>query len=116
MVLSPNFAPLTAQKAIALLKSNSNNDLASLQQMADQIRKQQVGNIVTYVINRNINFTNICEQHCSFCAFRRDATEAGAFWLSLEDILAKSAEALQRGATEICMQGGLNPQAQIMSN
>jgi FO synthase subunit 2 len=68
---------------------------------------------VTYVVNRNINFTNICEQHCSFCAFRRDANTEGAYWLNFEEILSKSSEALKRGATEICMQGGLNPEAKI---
>jgi FO synthase subunit 2 len=72
-----------------------------------------VGDTVTYVINRNINFTNICEQHCNFCAFRRDAETEGAFWLDSEQILKKAAEAVEQGATEICMQGGLNPQAKL---
>ena len=72
-----------------------------------------MGETVTYVVNRNINFTNICEQHCSFCAFRRDADEAGSFWLDTEQILAKANEAVKVGATEICMQGGLNPQAKL---
>jgi FO synthase subunit 2 len=70
-----------------------------------------VGDTVTYVVNRNLNFTNICEQHCSFCAFRRDAGEAGAFWLDWGMIQEKAAAAVAQGATEICMQGGLNPQA-----
>jgi len=65
------------------------------------------------VINRNINFTNICEQHCSFCAFRRDANETGSFWLDIEQIISKAAEAVKIGATEICMQGGLNPEAKL---
>jgi FO synthase subunit 2 len=65
------------------------------------------------VINRNINFTNICEQHCSFCAFRRDSGEEGSFWLNTEQILAKTADAVAKEATEICMQGGLNPLAKI---
>jgi FO synthase subunit 2 len=72
-----------------------------------------VGDTVTYVINRNINFTNICEQHCNFCAFRRDAETEGAFWLDSEQILSKATEAVKQGATEICMQGGLNPQAKL---
>ena len=80
---------------------------------ADRLRKQQVGDTITYVVNRNINFTNICEQHCSFCAFRRDAKQEGAFWLDTEQIITKAAEAVNIGATEICMQGGLNPQAKI---
>jgi len=65
------------------------------------------------VINRNINFTNICEQHCSFCAFRRDSGDEGAYWLDRAQILEKATDAVERGATEICMQGGLNPEAQI---
>jgi FO synthase subunit 2 len=72
-----------------------------------------VGDTVTYVINRNINFTNICEQHCSFCAFRRDAGEDGAYWLNWQQIQEKTRDAVRRGATEICMQGGLNPEAKI---
>lgn len=80
---------------------------------ANTLRQKQVGEIVTYVINRNINFTNICEQHCSFCAFRRDEGEAGAFWLNKEQILTKTTEAVTKGATEICMQGGLNPEAKL---
>ena len=80
---------------------------------ADNLRQKQVGEIVTYIINRNINFTNICEQHCSFCAFRRDEGQAGAFWLNREQILTKTTEAVARGATEICMQGGLNPEAKL---
>ncbi|URR36780.1 7,8-didemethyl-8-hydroxy-5-deazariboflavin synthase subunit CofH [Thermosynechococcus sp. HN-54] len=85
--------------------------LRALQTASDRLRQQQVGDTVTYVINRNINFTNICEQHCAFCAFRRDATAADAYWLEIETILSKVAEAVGQGATEICMQGGLNPAA-----
>lgn len=85
----------------------------AIRNTADFLRQQQAGEAVTYVVNRNINFTNICEQHCSFCAFRRDANTEGAYWLNFEEILSKSSEALKRGATEICMQGGLNPEAKI---
>ncbi|NBD16520.1 MAG: 7,8-didemethyl-8-hydroxy-5-deazariboflavin synthase subunit CofH [Cyanobacteria bacterium] len=91
-------------------------DLAArqtIQETADWLRQQQVGETVTYVVNRNINFTNICEQHCSFCAFRRDEGTDGAYWLNFEEILGKCANAVERGATEICMQGGLNLSAQI---
>ena len=87
--------------------------IAKIQGTADRLRKQQVGDTVTYVINRNINFTNICEQHCSFCAFRRNAGSEGAFWLNSAQIIEKTADAVALGATEICMQGGLNPQAKI---
>ncbi|MGB3405383.1 MAG: 7,8-didemethyl-8-hydroxy-5-deazariboflavin synthase subunit CofH [Microcoleaceae cyanobacterium] len=87
--------------------------LSQIQQVSDTLRLRQAGETVTYVINRNINFTNICEQHCSFCAFRRDAEEEGAFWLTTTQILEKATVAVQRGATEICMQGGLHPGAKI---
>jgi FO synthase subunit 2 len=96
-----------------LLKQTEPATIAAIQETADQLRHRQVGDIVTYVINRNINFTNICEQHCSFCAFRRDAGEDGAYWLDWRQIQEKAADAVQRGATEICMQGGLNPEAKI---
>ena len=104
---------LSESEAIQLLTNPSSQDLQQLKKQADQSRISTNGNTVTYVINRNINFTNICEQHCSFCAFRRDAQQEGAFWLEIEDILQKSAQALEQGATEICMQGGLNPEAKV---
>ncbi|MEB3123335.1 MAG: 7,8-didemethyl-8-hydroxy-5-deazariboflavin synthase subunit CofH [Snowella sp.] len=106
-----NQAEITQEEAIFLLKQTDIEKIHLIRSAADQLRFEQVGNTVTYVINRNINFTNICEQHCSFCAFRRDEGETGAFWLVTEQILAKAQAALQEGATEICMQGGLNPQA-----
>lgn len=104
---------LSPPDAIALLGDLTPTQLVALQTTADALRQQQVGDTVTYVINRNINFTNLCEQHCGFCAFRRDEGEAGAFWLSLDQILEKATEAVQQGATEICMQGGLHPKAKI---
>jgi 5-amino-6-(D-ribitylamino)uracil---L-tyrosine 4-hydroxyphenyl transferase len=104
-------ANLTSIEALALLQENDPIARESIRKTADTLRQQQAGDTVTYVINRNINFTNICEQHCSFCAFRREETEAGAFWLDIEKILEKAADAVDRGATEICMQGGLNPKA-----
>ena len=106
-----NQAEITQEEAIFLLKQTDTEKIHLIRSAADQLRFQQVGNTVTYVINRNINFTNICEQHCSFCAFRRDEGETGAFWLATEQILAKAQAAVEEGATEICMQGGLNPQA-----
>jgi FO synthase subunit 2 len=106
-----NEGEITQKEAIFLLKQTDIEEINLIRSAADQLRFQQVGNTVTYVINRNINFTNICEQHCSFCAFRRDEGETGAFWLATEQILAKAQAAVKEGATEICMQGGLNPQA-----
>ncbi len=102
---------LTPTEGIALLEATDPAALVTLQACANELRERQVGNTVSYVVNRNLNFTNICEQHCSFCAFRRDAGDAGAFWLDRDELLAKAAEASARGATELCIQGGLNPAA-----
>ena len=104
---------LSCEEGVALLRQTDPVAIASIRETADQLRQRQVGDTVTYVINRNINFTNICEQHCSFCAFRRDAGQEGAYWLDWGQILEKGTDAVQRGATEICMQGGLNPEAKI---
>ncbi|MGH1395652.1 MAG: 7,8-didemethyl-8-hydroxy-5-deazariboflavin synthase subunit CofH [Trichormus sp.] len=104
---------LSPAEGVLLLTQTDPEAIAAISATADKLRQQQVGDTVTYVINRNINFTNICEQHCSFCAFRRDAGDKGAYWLDWREILAKSQDAVERGATEICMQGGLNPEAQI---
>ncbi|HEY9623583.1 MAG TPA: 7,8-didemethyl-8-hydroxy-5-deazariboflavin synthase subunit CofH [Crinalium sp.] len=104
---------LTESDGVVLLRQTDPEAIAAIRNTADQLRQRQAGDTVTYVINRNINFSNICEQHCSFCAFRRDEGEDGAYWLDEAIILEKSADAVQRGATEICMQGGLNPQAKI---
>jgi 5-amino-6-(D-ribitylamino)uracil---L-tyrosine 4-hydroxyphenyl transferase len=104
---------LSPQEGVALLKQTDPSVLAQIRTVADTLRQQQVGNTVTYVVNRNINFTNICEQHCSFCAFRRDAADDGAYWLDWAQIREKTTDAVQRGATEICMQGGLNPEAKL---
>jgi 5-amino-6-(D-ribitylamino)uracil---L-tyrosine 4-hydroxyphenyl transferase len=104
---------LSEPDGVLLLQQTDPQVIAAIRSVADQLRQRQAGEVVTYVINRNINFTNICEQHCSFCAFRRDADQPGAYWLDETVILEKTAEAVQQGATEICMQGGLNPQAQL---
>uniref|UniRef100_UPI0037C13089 CofH family radical SAM protein n=1 Tax=Chamaesiphon sp. OTE_20_metabat_361 TaxID=2964689 RepID=UPI0037C13089 len=104
---------ISTADALLLLIQTSPDLIEQIRLTADKLRHQQVGDTVTYVINRNINFTNICEQHCSFCAFRRDAGTEGAFWLSTEQILAKAADAVSLSATEICMQGGLHPGAKI---
>ncbi|MBP5972006.1 7,8-didemethyl-8-hydroxy-5-deazariboflavin synthase subunit CofH [Brasilonema sp. CT11] len=104
---------LFPEEAVVLLKQNDQSAVAAIRATADKLRQRQVGDTVTYIINRNINFTNICEQHCSFCAFRRDEGEEGAYWLDWARILEKATDAVQRGATEICMQGGLNLQAKV---
>ena len=104
---------LSHSEGIALLKQTEPSAIAAIHATADKLRFSQAGDTVTYIINRNINFTNICEQHCSFCAFRRDDGDAGAYWLDWGQILAKTTDAVKRGATEICMQGGLNLEAKI---
>ncbi|QLE54210.1 7,8-didemethyl-8-hydroxy-5-deazariboflavin synthase subunit CofH [Nostoc sp. TCL26-01] len=104
---------LSPAEGVLLLTQTEPEAIAAIRTTADKLRHLQAGDTVTYVINRNINFTNICEQHCSFCAFRRDDGDEGAYWLDWGQILEKSQDAVKRGATEICMQGGLNPQAQI---
>jgi FO synthase subunit 2 len=104
---------ISPAEGVVLLQQTDPDAIAAIRNTANQLRQTQAGETVTYVINRNINFTNICEQHCSFCAFRRDAGEEGSYWLDWEQILAKATDAVQRGATEICMQGGLHPQAKL---
>jgi 5-amino-6-(D-ribitylamino)uracil---L-tyrosine 4-hydroxyphenyl transferase len=104
---------LSPSEGVTLLKQSDPNIITEIRNTADKLRQQQAGNTVTFVINRNINFTNICEQHCSFCAFRRDEGDRDAYWLDWAQIREKTTDAVKRNATEICMQGGLNPEAKI---
>ncbi|MHC5597344.1 MAG: radical SAM protein, partial [Nostoc sp.] len=104
---------LSLEEGVVLLQQTDPEAIAAIRVTSDTLRHTQAGDTVTYIINRNINFTNICEQHCSFCAFRRDDGDVGAYWLDSAQILEKATDAVRRGATEICMQGVLNPQAQI---
>jgi len=99
-------ASLTAGQCLALAHSEG-ADLMALLVAADTLRRELVGNIVSYVVNRNINFTNICFVGCKFCAFSRGPREADAYFHSLEDMARKTKEAWQLGATEVCIQGGL---------
>jgi FO synthase len=75
--------------------------------VADEIRRRRVGDIITYVVNRNINFTNICIIGCKFCAFSTGPNAADAYDLSFDEIARRAVEAWERGATEVCVQGGL---------
>ena len=77
--------------------------------VADELRKRRVGNIVTYVVNRNINFTNVCIKQCGFCAFSRDFREEEGYLLPTEEIVRRAKEAHSLGATEVCIQAGLPP-------
>jgi len=78
--------------------------------LADDLRRETVGNEVTYVLNRNINFTNVCYVGCRFCAFAQRRTDADAYSLSLDQVADRAEEAWGLGATEVCMQGGIDPE------
>lgn len=84
-------------------------DLQAMCLVADEMRRRQVGDVVTYVVNRNINFTNVCIKHCTFCAFSREYREEQGYFLPMEEILRRAQEAVDMGATEVCMQAGLPP-------
>ncbi len=77
--------------------------------VADELRRKRVGQTVTYVVNRNINFTNVCIKQCGFCAFSRDFREEEGYFLPTEEIVRRAKEAHQLGATEVCIQAGLPP-------
>lgn len=77
--------------------------------VADEIRRRRVGDVVSYVVNRNINFTNVCIKQCGFCAFSRDFREEEGYFLPTEEIVRRAKEAHHLGATEVCIQAGLPP-------
>jgi len=81
--------------------------LQALAAVADRMRRETVGEAITYVVNRNINFTNVCFVGCSFCGFGRGPGAADAYSLSFEEVVRRAREAWDRGATEVCIQGGL---------
>jgi FO synthase len=92
----------------SLLLANADGDeLLGLVVAANDLRRELVGNLVTYVVNRNINFTNICFVGCKFCAFSRGPRESDTYFLTPEQVAHKAQEAWELGATEVCIQGGL---------
>ena len=97
---------LSQQECLSLAHSEG-NDLLGLLVAADILRRELVGNLITYVVNRNINFTNVCLVGCKFCAFSRGPRESDSYFLSLEQVAQKAVEAWDLGATEVCIQGGL---------
>src|SRR5213082_189092 len=97
---------LSREQSLALANAEG-DDLVGLLVAADELRRELVGNIVTYVVNRNINFTNICFVGCKFCAFSRGPREHDTYFLNPEQVAHKAVEAWQLGATEVCIQGGL---------
>ncbi|WP_344231694.1 bifunctional FO biosynthesis protein CofGH [Kribbella hippodromi] len=101
-------AGLSDQQALTLMTATG-PALDELARIADELRKQTVGDDVTYVVNRNINFTNVCYTGCRFCAFAQRRTDADAYSLSMDDVGQRAEEAWVIGATEVCMQGGIHP-------
>jgi len=99
---------ISENDAILLFKA-SGRDLNATVAVADELRRQNVGNTVTYVINRNINFTNVCIKRCGFCAFSRDHLQEEGYLLPTPEIVRRSKEAWDLGATEVCIQAGLPP-------
>ena len=106
VLTSQNGAHLSLEESYALANVEG-DDLLGLLVAANILRAELAGNIVTYVVNRNINFTNICFVGCKFCAFSRGPRESDSYFHSLEDMARKAGEAWQLGATEVCIQGGL---------
>ena len=99
---------LTDDEALALFEVEG-GDLEALCGIADDIRRDTVGDEVTYVVNRNINFTNVCYTGCRFCAFAQREIDHESYTLSLEEVADRAQEAWDYGATEVCIQGGLHP-------
>ncbi|HKG88790.1 MAG TPA: 5-amino-6-(D-ribitylamino)uracil--L-tyrosine 4-hydroxyphenyl transferase CofH [Nitrososphaeraceae archaeon] len=99
---------ISEDQAVELFDSNG-TEMNVIVLVANELRRRTVGNNVTYVINRNINFTNVCIKRCGFCAFSRDFREEEGYFLPIEEIVKRAKEASELGATEICIQAGLPP-------
>ena len=99
---------ISVQEAVALFDTNS-TEMTIVSLVADELRRQKVGDCVTYVVNRNINFSNVCIKKCGFCAFSRDFREEEGYFLPLEEVVRRAKEAWSLGATEVCIQAGLPP-------
>lgn len=106
-VLDRQDGGLLSLEQCLLLANSEGDELLGLLVAADMLRRELAGNIVTYVVNRNINFTNICFVGCKFCAFSRGPREHDTYFLTLEEVAQKAVEAWDIGATEVCIQGGL---------
>ncbi|MDQ6648918.1 MAG: bifunctional FO biosynthesis protein CofGH [Actinomycetota bacterium] len=102
-------AAMSDADALTLFDARPGAELEALCAVADDVRRDTVGDDVTYVVNRNINFTNVCYTGCRFCAFAQRRTDADAYTLSLDEVGERAVEAWDVGATEVCMQGGIHP-------
>ncbi|WP_199435148.1 bifunctional FO biosynthesis protein CofGH [Qaidamihabitans albus] len=98
--------------ATALLTADG-EALETMTRLADELRASVVGDDITYVVNRNINFSNVCYVGCRFCAFAQRERDADAFRLSVDEVAARAVEAAEAGATEVCMQGGIDPKLPV---
>ncbi len=99
---------ISAEDGVVLLNSKG-IDFHLVGLVANELRKRRVGDTVSYVVNRNINFTNVCIKQCGFCAFSRDFREEEGYFLPTEEIVRRAKEAYNLGATEVCIQAGLPP-------
>ena len=106
---SLNSEEINKEEALKLLKVTG-KEFFALQQVADQLCYEKKENVVTFIVNRNINFTNVCYQSCKFCSFSVSAKDENAFLLSTDAIKAKVEEAKNAGCSEVCIQGGINPE------
>jgi 7,8-didemethyl-8-hydroxy-5-deazariboflavin synthase CofH subunit len=100
---------ISVEEATALLEAQGSANVNAIVLAADDLRRRTLGDVVTYIINRNINFTNVCIKHCTFCAFSRGHREEEAYYLPVEEIVRRAREAWELGATEVCIQAGLPP-------
>ena len=100
---------ISVEEGTALLDAQGSANVNAIALAADDLRRRTVGDVVTYIINRNINFTNVCIKHCTFCAFSRGHREEEAYYLPVEEIVRRAREAWDMGATEVCIQAGLPP-------
>jgi FO synthase len=100
--------PITDAHALALFQADG-PALESMCRVADGLRQEAVGDEITYVVNRNINFTNVCYVGCRFCAFAQREMDPESYTLTLEEVADRTREARDQGATEVCMQGGIHP-------
>src|SRR5205085_3529902 len=103
---------LTEEEIVVLLAARG-PDFDAVCDAADALRRAACGDTVSYIVNRNINYTNVCTYKCGFCAFSKgstaDALRGKPYDLDMEEVLRRAAEAWERGATEVCMQGGIHP-------
>ncbi len=98
-----------SEKDIVSLFASKGSDFLVLLLVADHLRRETVGDVVAYVVNRNINFTNVCIKRCGFCAFSRTYRADETYYLPIEEIVRRAAAAQRLGATEVCIQAGLPP-------